>query len=82
MNRTRRYIELIGKLRRLLSAEQVEVIACEIMAIAEFSDEERAQAGIGPSLSTLFHEALPAPSRRNVYTPRTQVAKPSMKPTL
>lgn len=74
MNRVKRYTELIGRLRRLLPADQADVIAQEIAAIAEFSSEEMAQAGAGPAPSTLFHEAMPDPSRRNVYTPRTQVA--------
>ena len=80
MNRTRRYIELIGKLRRLLAADQVEVIAGEIAAIAEFSQEEMAQVGVGPAPSIVFHEAMPDPSRRNVYTRTQVVAKPPIDP--
>lgn len=76
MNCVKRYLELVGRLRRLLPADQVEVIALEITAIAEFSNEEMAQAGVvGPEPSTVFHEALPDPSRRNVYSPRTRIAE-------
>ena len=75
MNRVKRYTELIDRLRRLLPADQTEVIALEITEIAGFSDEEVKQAGIGSSPSPVFCEAMPDPSRRNVYSPRTQIAE-------
>ena len=75
MNRVRRYVELIGRLRRLLPADQVEHIALEIVMIAAFSSEEMAQAGVGSAPSVVFQEAMPGPSRRNVYSPRSRVAE-------
>ena len=77
MNRVQNYILLIARLRRLLPADQVEHIAADIRAIAGFSEDELRQAGVGSLVSDTFAEAMPSPSRRNVYSPRTRITERS-----